>query len=558
MNEKNDSRLILFLVLAVVLFTIWNGVYGSKPAPEQPPVTTTESGATPAPATLSAASSTPTPPTPIGGPCTEEKTDFTHKEIALTVSNCGGLLTQVALPNHPPPIQSNPWWTWAWERLSGKTSAPWSMYQTHRASSEHFLSPEGTWLLTGREDTQDRGAYTLTKSGDTLTMERVGEDGLKVTKILAPTADPDILSVTIRWEALQPLVGPFWVQLSDAFEHTSGRYDIRATMALVADDSLTQITSPQDLVNEPKLFTGPISWWGVEDHYFLAALMPSDPAWGEVKATSLGEGVTALRYASKEGNLLPGKPLEASFKLYVGPKNVERLGAVGSGLENAANLGFFGFFSKILLFFLHLFQKAVVNWGLSIISLTVFVRVVMWPLAARAYKNQKAMQVVQPLLKELQEKYKDDREAQTRETMKLFAEYKVNPFGGCLPLIVQMPIFFALYSALSTTPDLYHASFLWIIDLSAPDPTGVFPVVIAIGMLFQQRMMPMPENMDPAQAQMMRWMPLMFALFMFSLPAGISLYYVVNTALAIAQQWYNMRSYATPAPPSTPAGTSPA
>ena len=189
-----------------------------------------------------------------------------------------------------------------------------------------------------------------------------------------------------------------------------------------------------------------------------------------------------------------------------------------------------------------MFYLGVKNWGVAIICLTFFVRACLYPIAARAFKSAKAMQVIQPRMKEIQEQYAGDKERLNAELMKLFSEHGVNPFGGCLPMFVQMPVFFALYSALQVTPKLYHQPFWYIQDLSAPDPYGVFPAFMAVGMVIQQQLTPM-TGMDPAQQRIMKFMPLMFALFMFTVPSGLAVYYAINTILSILQQWHNMRGY---------------
>lgn len=276
----------------------------------------------------------------------------------------------------------------------------------------------------------------------------------------------------------------------------------------------------------------------------MAAILPEDPTWGELAWAPGAGGKVGAFLVARDRALTPGQPVEAKFRIYVGPKDVERLQAVGGELEESATLGWFGFFAKIFLFILHLFQQVVVNWGLAIIALTFLVRLALYPIMRSSFLSAKKMQLVAPKIKALQEVHGDNREAIGQATFALYKEHGVNPLGGCLPALVQIPIFLGLFNGLRSTPDLYHASFLYIHDLSMPDPYGLFPGLMTLGMVLQQRLMPM-AGMDPTQQQVMRLMPFMFAIFMFGMPAGLSLYYVVNTALAILQQWYNMRSWET-------------
>jgi YidC/Oxa1 family membrane protein insertase len=188
------------------------------------------------------------------------------------------------------------------------------------------------------------------------------------------------------------------------------------------------------------------------------------------------------------------------------------------------------------LFLLKTFQSGVTNWGVSIILLTLLVKLLFFPLTQKAFISSRRMQVLQPKLQELREKYKDNKELQTQETMKLFRENNVNPMGGCLPTLIQLPVWFALYNVMLYSVELYDSSFLYLHDLSAEDPYGVLPTVYAVVLFVQQRMMPM-ANMDETQQKIFRMMPLMFAVWMFMFPSGLVLYFTVNMMLTILQQW---------------------
>jgi YidC/Oxa1 family membrane protein insertase len=211
-------------------------------------------------------------------------------------------------------------------------------------------------------------------------------------------------------------------------------------------------------------------------------------------------------------------------------------------MDAAVEYGWFGFFAKILLFLLKMFQKGVVNWGVSIILLTVLVKLAFFPLTQKSFTSSRRMQALQPKLKEVKEKFKDNKELQTQETMKLFRENKVNPMGGCLPTLIQFPVWIALYNVMLNSVELYDTSFLYLKDLTAADPYGVLPTAYAGLMVFQQRMMPM-TSLDPAQQKMMRMMPLVFAFFMYGFPSGLVLYFSVNIMLSAFQQWLINRNF---------------
>ena len=538
MRDPNERRALIAIVLCLVVFYVWSAFYGPKPPPPGDPAAdaaaATVAGTPAATAALPTAAVATAPTGPCSGETAGIKTDIT----TFAVSTCGGAVRSIQFPNQQEAVTVTPWWTWIWNTVTGASSGGWRPYG-EESGILTLVSDKGAFATAGRGAFAPEGAYEIV-SENPLVVRQVGADGLTITKTFAETPAPDVFDVTVRFEAITPVNGPFWVGVADQFVPVAGVYDMTPHASAVVDGGLEQLQQPGE-VTAPTPLEGPVSWFGVENRYFLAALAPADPAWGTLSWAPVGEGLGGF-FTGPATSLAPGSPLELRFTMYVGPKYVERLSQVGHGLETAANLGFFGFFSKILLFFLTTFHAGLANWGLSVIALTFFVRICFYPLSAKAYKSGKAMQEVQPLLKEIQEKYKDDKETQTRETMALFQKHNVNPLGGCLPMLLQMPVFFALYTGLLHTPDLFHADFLQVSDLSAPDPYGAFPFFMAIGMVLQQRMTPM-TGMDPTQQQMMRLMPLVFALFMFGLPAGLSLYYALNTVLSILQQWYNTRSH---------------
>jgi YidC/Oxa1 family membrane protein insertase len=204
--------------------------------------------------------------------------------------------------------------------------------------------------------------------------------------------------------------------------------------------------------------------------------------------------------------------------------------------------------SKPLLKLLHLFHGFVGNWGLAIILLTIVIKIVFWPLSHKSYKSMNQMKKIQPLMAKVREQYKDDRQKMNEEMMRLYKTYKVNPAGGCLPMLLQIPVFLGLYQALLGAIELRHAPFIahvpftdliWLADLSAKDPFYVTPVIMGATMFLQQKMTPSPG--DPTQAKMMLFMPVIFTFLFLNFPAGLVVYWLVNNVLSIAQQWMMLR-----------------
>jgi YidC/Oxa1 family membrane protein insertase len=300
---------------------------------------------------------------------------------------------------------------------------------------------------------------------------------------------------------------------------------------------------------ETQVEQGQVVWTALADTYFAAVLMPREPAGDAVMARRL-EGDTleiGLRTPLTQGQA------KQTVRVYVGPKSQPLLEAADPSLDKLIDLGFFSPLARPMLQFLRLIDGLVHNYGVTIILTTILIKIAFWPLTQTSYKSMQAMQKLQPKLKELQVVYKDDRQALNRAMMQLYREHKVNPMGGCLPMVLQIPVFFAFYNALLYAIELRHAPFicwdaeLWwigrgICDLSVYDPSYVTPVLMGITMFIQQKMT--PTTGDPAQAKIMQFMPLIFLMFFLKAPAGLVIYWLVNNVLSIAQQMIINRTYA--------------
>ncbi len=229
------------------------------------------------------------------------------------------------------------------------------------------------------------------------------------------------------------------------------------------------------------------------------------------------------------------RELDFSLKFYVGPKDYKELSKI-PGLKKLIDYGTFTVFAYPLLEILRFFYKFIHNYGIAIILLTVLVRALFYPLSQKSMKSMKEMQKLQPKIAQLKEKYKDDPKKLNEEQMALFKAHKVNPAGGCLPMLIQLPVFIALYAVLGNSIELFHAPFFgWIQDLSTKDPFYIYPILMGLAMLLQQKMTP-SAGMDPAQQKMMLFMPVIFTFMMVNLPSGLTLYIFVSTLLGVAQQ----------------------
>lgn len=325
--------------------------------------------------------------------------------------------------------------------------------------------------------------------------------------------------------------GYLYIPLGQLNPEFQGDVPVKAWEAVsYQDDTVTRHTV--DKLGAVEWKQGKTGWLGFGNRYFSTAVLPSgaiNPDIGFVKDSSWTGGV--LRFPLVFGNQ---SELSFDFKVFAGPKDydvlrIEKLGGL-------IDYGFFSFFAFPLLELLRFFYRFVHNYGLAIILLTLLVRILFYPLSLKGYRSMKAMQKLQPQIAALKEKYKDDTQRFGQEQMALFKTHKVNPAGGCLPMLVQLPVFIALYAVLNSSVELFHAPFyFWIKDLSAKDPFYVFPVLMGISMFIQQKMTPTP-GMDPMQQKVMLLMPIIFSFIMLNLPSGLTIYIFLSTLLGILQQ----------------------
>jgi len=278
-------------------------------------------------------------------------------------------------------------------------------------------------------------------------------------------------------------------------------------------------------------YQGRAGWTAVTDKYFMAAAVPEDG----LKAVAV-KGMSEWGYVGLQAPYTAGNPA-MSVLVYAGPKEYDRLKALGHNLDRAVDFGWFTFIAKPLFVVLKYFNGSVRNYGWSIIIITVIIKAFFAPLTHKSQKSMKRMQKLAPKVNELKEKYKGDPQRQNREMMDLYKKERVNPMGGCLPMVIQIPVFIALYNVLNNSIELRQAPFVWWLhDLSSKDPYYVLPVLMGLSMLVMQRMT--PTTMDPKQNKIMMMMPVIMTFMFIGLPSGLVLYFTVSNLLSMAQQLY--------------------
>ena len=306
-----------------------------------------------------------------------------------------------------------------------------------------------------------------------------------------------------------------------------------------ADDSYTKVTfSDMDKGALKQSVQG--GWAAWIQHYFVSAWIPSSEQQHvyQTRKDSLGNYI--IGFTSPATEVAPGEQASIRADFYAGPKIQDTLEAISPGLELTVDYGFIWFIAQPLFWILSFIHGFVGNWGWSIILLTLLIKLVFFPLSATSYRSMANMRRVAPKLQALREQYGDDRQKMSQGMMELYKKEKINPLGGCLPILVQMPVFIALYWTLMESVELRQAEWLgWITDLSIKDPFFILPILMGATMFIQQQLNPTPP--DPMQAKVLKMLPIIFTFFFLWFPSGLVLYWVVNNILSIAQQWYITR-----------------
>lgn len=396
------------------------------------------------------------------------------------------------------------------------------------------------------EATQD--SFSLGENADTLTVDLTftGESGVKVTKRY--TLQRDSYEIDVRylidnqsestWQA--NFAGKI-VRDSSGDPTAQQSLGIKAFLGMVlsTNEDPYQKYDFEDLRESPISRTAEGGWIAFLQHYFLSAWIPDADTQHKYQ-TAQRNNLMVMGFVSGTTVVEPGQQAEVGARAYVGPKIIERLETVAPNLDRTVDFGFLFFIALPLFIVLDWFHDLVGNWGVAIILLTVSVKLLFFKLSATSYRSMARMRAVAPQLTRLRELYGDDRQRMSQEMMALYKREKINPLGGCLPILVQMPVFISLYWVLFESVQLRHAPFfLWIQDLSVMDPYFILPILMGASMFIQMSLNPTPP--DPMQAKVMKLMPLIFTVFFLWFPAGLVLYWLVNNVLSIAQQWYITR-----------------
>jgi YidC/Oxa1 family membrane protein insertase len=572
-----DRTSIIIIAVCILLLVTWNTlvhkVYPPKPLPpgmtNAPTATWTGTNAPgvtsqPAPPVLEA----PAAPAFVASTnIPEDLEELTNANAHYTFTSHGGGLKLVELLRYP-------------ETVASSRAA---RARTNRVATLNTFTPAPTLALLDGEAVQGDGIFKLTRKPNGIRAEKTLTNGLTIIKDFELSTNCDYLlqaTVQLTNRSEKPLslpaqewfvgtatpmntqdkgtaVGVMW------YDGAKSRNEVGASFFSSTGFACTPRVPPPEFRGG----SNNVAWVGVHNQYFALAVMPADPAAQVVmrkmdlprpseeetrndsRVVKAPEGYPAgMVYPAL--TLAPHQSNQRQLAVYAGPKEYRTLATVAATLNNNADalmgFGFWGFFSKGLLLGMNWLHAALrLPYGWAIIVITVVIKVVFWPLTQISTRSAKRMQALQPKIKELQEKYKDDPVKVQRKTMEFWKENKINPMAGCLPTVIQMPVFFGFFFMIGSAIELRGEPFLWVTDLSRSDtiwmipglnfPLNLLPLIMGATMLWQAHLTPPSAGMDPAQAKLMRYMPLMFMVFLYSYSAGLTLYWTVQNLLSILQ-----------------------
>jgi len=533
MNQQspNETR---NLILALVLMTaVWFGFSMFFPQKPAPPVTA-NSPVTAAPSPVAAAPAAPpvvtAEPLPLAATAASPARDIeVETELYRAVfTTAGARLTTFELKNYrqaaaatAPPVE-----------LLAQAGVRHTTLAT-TASGGLLLSADAPYQISG-----ETGRLMVAAGRqETLTFRHVTSSGVEVLKSYTFNADNYTIAaaIAVRNAVTSPLSGALDLTLSESWDDSKKDSYSFAGPALLLGDTQEQI-DVDDLDKGSKSFGKEAVWTSLQSKYFMMAAVPQAGAADKVTIAHEG-GLLHNTMQTPLITLQGGERLQFDYLLFFGPKEPELLKAAGHNLDLAINFGWFDLLAKPLFHVLTFFNGFLHNYGWSIILLTVILKLLFWPLTHKSFSSMKSMQKLQPEMQKLRDKYKNDKERLNRELMELYKKHSVNPLGGCLPMLVQIPVFFALYKVLLEAIALRHAPFmLWLTDLSAKDPYYITPLLMGASMFVQQKMT--PTTADPMQAKIFMFMPVIFTFMFLNFPSGLVIYWLVNNLLTIAQQYY--------------------
>lgn len=541
-------RLILYFALAFIAFSLWSNWLKDYPTVTTAPSTTDANVTTlPSAATASVAISTTTvPPPSVTEAVTTQKSARVPEARMITVNTdlfqikidtLGGNIISLGLLKYPAAVKSK-------QPSTLLTDEPTHYYVTQTG----LTGPEGPDTSKGPVQYQTtQSTYTMADHQNTLKVDLTWRDpdGLLITKTFQFQRDDYAIPVlyTIDNRSARDWSGSVYAQIQQKPQPKQGWLQISTYTggAISSPEKPYQKISYRAMEKENVNTNIHGGWLAIQQRYFLSAWVPNQQQNNHYYSGVDANKIYTLGYLGPTLNVPAGQKFSTTTTLYAGPELEDRLKAIAPHLDLTIDFGWLWWLSIPILWVMQQIHKVVGNWGWAIILVTLFIKLLFYKFSEMSYRSMARMRQLQPKLIQLKERYGNDRAKMSQATMELYRKEKVNPLGGCLPILVQIPVFIALYYVLIESVQLRQAPFMfWIHDLSAKDPYFILPILMGISMWIQQKLNPQPP--DPMQAKVMQLMPIMFTLFFFTFPSGLVLYWLTNNVLSILQQWHITRN----------------
>lgn len=529
MESQRNILLIGLLFVSYLMWTQWQTDKAPQPAAAQ---TVSQTNAT---SSLSAdVPEADITGVPVQLPANKNLISVKTDQLDIKINPIGGDIVYAALVTHKREIDSND---------------PFVILEQNNDFT--YIAQSG---LIGRDgiDSSTNGratyrvqanSYTLADGKNTLTVPLTYTASNGVTYVKSFTFTRGQYDVKVDYNINNTSAAPLQVQMYGQIKQSIKESESSMMMptyrgaAFSSQDTRYEKYNFDDMAdkNLNKVTLG--GWAAMLQHYFVSAWVPPATDSNTIFSSLSAGGLANIGFRGAVYDIAPGTAQDISSQFYVGPKNQKALSAISETLNLVVDYGFLWWLAIPIHWLLMFYQSFVGNWGVAIILITLTVRGGLYPLTKKQYTSMAKMRNLQPKLTEMKERFGDDRQKMGQAMMELYKKEKVNPMGGCLPILLQMPIFIALYWVLLESYELRHAPFmLWITDLSVQDPYYVLPILMGISMFLMQKMQPVAPTMDPMQVKMMQWMPVIFTVFFLWFPAGLVLYWLVGNLVAITQQ----------------------
>ncbi len=531
MDIRKTLLWAIFTISAILLFDAWQTHTGqasffSKPAKEvqQPAAKEQASAPKDLPKAVASSNNTPVLSAPMK---TGELITLKNDLIELEIDTLGGVVSKATMLKHFEEDKS-------------------SVLIFDRSQKRQYFARTGLVSATGAELPNHTQAFSASKNTANNSVVLTAEkNGVRLEKVF--TLNEGSYVVDVRHTVKNTSAASADVTLYAEIVRDNGKleesmfYSTFTGPALYTDaEKFQKVDFAEIEKNKAKLpgvqAQGNPTWVAMVQHYFASAWIPSTNFQRDLYVGKLENNQYRIGVQTKLDAVSPGQEKSETLKLFVGPQEEKVLEKVAPGLELVKDYGWLTILAKPIFWLLEKIHSIVNNWGWSIILLTILIKLLFFPLSAASYKSMARMKVVQPRVLELKERYKGEPQKLNQAMMEMYRKEKINPLGGCFPVLIQIPVFIALYWVLLASVEMRAAPWLgWIQDLAKPDPYFILPVIMAVSMFIQTKLNPTPP--DPLQAKLMLFMPIVFSVTFFFFPSGLVLYWVVNNILSIAQQW---------------------